>query len=140
MTILGKKMRRLFIIAAIVLAYPAFVLGYTWSHVFTSDFEGGRHGPLDAYRHALASSVVAYTLGKPAVDLVTDLFESKGRASNAMDTQNNRIGAGIGLNAKSFGELEPTVRKAVSEGGVSASSSDQITWLPPAKWRKGLIW
>ena len=28
--------------------YPLFVFGYTWTHVFGSELEGGRHGPLDA--------------------------------------------------------------------------------------------
>lgn len=140
MTTTRKRTRRLFFITAIVLTYPAFVLCYTWWHVSNSDFQGGRNGPLDAYRHTLASSVVAYPLGKPAVDLVTALCESEGRSSNAMDTHNNRIGAGIGLKAKSFSELEPTVRKAVSEGGVGATSSNQVTWLPPSKWRSGLMW
>ena len=119
--------------------YPAFVLGYAWGHVLSSDFRGGRHGPLDAYRHALASSVVAYTLNESAVDLVTALFESKGKASNRMDRHNNRIGASLGRRATSFRELEPSVRQLVSQGTVDSADLDQITWLPEEKWRDGWI-
>ena len=120
--------------------YPALVLGYTWSCVLQSDFRGGRHGPLDAYRHALASSVVAYTLKESAVDLITVLFESKGKASNRMDGHNNRIGARLGAHADSFRELEPSVRELVSNGAVDAVNPGQITWLPENKWRDGWIW
>ena len=120
--------------------YPALVLGYTWSCVLQSDFRGGRHGPLDAYRHALASSVVSYTLKESAVDLITALFESKGKASNRMDGHNNRIGARLGAHADSFRELEPSVRELVSNGAVDAVNPGQITWLPENKWRDGWIW
>ena len=120
--------------------YPAFVLGYAWGHVLSSDLRGGRHGPLDAYRHALASSVVAYTLNASAVELVTVLFESRGKDSNAMDRHNNRIGARIGTRAQAFRELEPRVRQAVSDGCAETAAPDQITWLPENKWRDGWIW
>lgn len=135
-----KPWRRLLVLGVILSIYPAFVLIYTWSFVFTSDLQGGKHGPLDAYRHALASSVVSYTLGEPAVDLVTRLFESSGKDSNAMDRHNNQIGAGIGARSKSFSELEPAVRQAVLNGAVDASDSEQITWLPEKRWRDGRIW
>ena len=119
--------------------YPALVLVYTLSFVLRSDLRGGRHGPLDAYRHALASSVVAYTLNESAVDLVTALFESKGKASNRMDRHNNRIGASLGTRTASFRELEPSVRRLVSKGTVDSADLDQITWLPEEKWRDGWI-
>ena len=119
--------------------YPALILVYTWSFVLRSDLRDGRHGPLDAYRHALASSVVAYTLNESAVDLVTALFESKGKASNRMDRHNNRIGASLGTRAASFRELEPSVRRLVSKGTVDSADLDQITWLPEEKWRDGWI-
>jgi preprotein translocase subunit SecF len=138
-----KKRRlwlRLLVSGVLLGAYPAFVLIYTWSFVFASDFQGGRHGPLDAYRHALASSVVAHTLGKPAVELVTALFESKGKDSNVMDSHNNRVGAGIGAGSRSFQELEPAVRQAVLEGGEGVSDPTRITWLPEEKWRSGRLW
>ena len=139
-----KKKRKLLlgIGGAILLlgVYPAFVLGYAGGHVFGSDFRGGRNGPLDAYRHALASSVVSYTLNESAVDLITVLFESKGKTSNRMDGHNNRIGARLGAHADSFRDLEPAVRQLVSNGAVDAVNPDQITWLPENKWRDGWIW
>ena len=69
---------------------------FTWSHVLRSDLKGGRHGQLDAYRHALASATVSYTVGEWAVSLTTWVFESGGKDSNKMDIHNNRIGAKIG--------------------------------------------
>ena len=119
--------------------YPAIVLVYTWGCVLRSDFHGGRHGPLDAYRHALASAVVSYTINESAVNLITALFESKGKASNRMDRHNNRIGASLGRRATSFHELEPAVRRLVSKGTVDSADLDQITWLPEEKWRDGWI-
>ena len=132
--------RRVGALAVLLGVYPALVLGYTWSCVLRSDLRGGRHGPLDAYRHALASAVVAYTLNESAVNAITVLFESKGKASNRMDSHNNRIGAGLGSDATSFRDLEPTVRQLVSNGAVDAAGLDQITWLPENKWRDGWIW
>lgn len=138
----GRR-RWLFVLGLLVLlvsVYPAFVLGYTWQCVWRADLEGGRNGPLDAYRHALASSVVAYTLGEMPVELVTDLFEGRGHDSNQMDSHNNRIGAQIGSKARSFAELEPAVRVAVMKGAVESCDSNQITWLPRKKWRDGRMW
>lgn len=127
--------------AGLLLAvYPAFVLGYTWSCVFKSDLPGGRNGPLDAYRHALASAVVSHTLGDSAVKLVTGLFESGGRDSNAMDSHNNQIGAAIGSRVKSFAQIAPSVRLAIQNGAVDAADINQITWLPESKWRNARMW
>lgn len=128
------------VLALFLSLYPAFVLCYTWIHVFKSDLRGGRHGPLDAYRHALASSVVAYTLGEPTVNVITRLFESSGRDSNQMDGHNNRIGARIGVQSQSFFDLEPSVRQCVLSGAVDSADMDQITWLPEKQWRDGRIW
>ncbi len=139
-----KKKRRLLwklgILALVPSIYPLFVLTYTWASVFASDLEGGRHGPLDAYRHALASAVVSYTLGERAVALTSALMESKGKDSNMMDEHNNRIGARIGLNSKSFCEIAPAVRQAVLDGAVNSSDQDRITWLPEEKWRSLWLW
>lgn len=127
-------------LALVLGIYPLSVLGYVWAHVIRSDLEGGRNGPLDAYRHALASSVVAYTLDERAVDLVTRVMESGNRNSNKMDIHNNRIGARIGAQAKSFGELEPAVRSAVSAGAIRSADTNQITWLPEKSWRDRWLW
>ena len=135
-----KILRRLGALALLLSIYPLFVLIYTWSCVFRSNLEGGRHGPLDAYRHALASAVVSYTLDEWAVDLMTGLLESKGKNSNKMDSHNNRIGAQIGAQSKSFGELEPAVRRYVLDGAVNSTDTNQITWLPKEKWRDGRLW
>jgi hypothetical protein len=133
-------LRRLAALAVVLGAYPVFVLGYTWSCVFRSDFEGGRHGPLDAYRHALASAVVSYTLDHRAVNLVTAVYESQGKDSNHMDSHNNRIGARIGRESTSFAELEPSVRRHVQAGATDSSDPDQIMWLPREKWRDSRLW
>ena len=138
-----KRTHFLVPIAAVVLllsAYPAFVLGYTWSHVVRSDLPGGRNGPLDAYRHTLASAVVAFTLGPGAVEWATRVMESGSKPSNVMDRHNNRIGAGIGSRAHSFAELEPAVRAHVLRGAVNATDAAQATWLPPEGWRAGRFW
>ncbi|HEX2546020.1 MAG TPA: hypothetical protein VHL79_14150 [Ramlibacter sp.] len=126
--------------AALLSAYPAFVLGYTWSHVARAALPGGRHGPLDAYRHALASAVVAFTLGPRPVDWVTSVMESSSKPSNAMDRHNNRLGAMVGSQARSFADVAPTVRALVQQGTVEAADPDQTTWLPPGEWRAGWLW
>jgi hypothetical protein len=105
-----KLLRRVSAFAALLSVYPICVLVFTWSHFLNSDFKGGRHGPLDAYRHALASATVSYTLGAWAVDAVTNIFEWNDRDSNKMDRHNNKIGASIGSSVRSFREIEPAVR------------------------------
>jgi hypothetical protein len=135
-----KILRNACFLAVILLIYPISVLVFTWSHVLRSDLEGGRHGPLDAYRHALASATVSYTLGEWAVSLTTWILEKGEKDSNIMDIHNNRIGARIGSNSKSFGDLEPSVRQAVLNGKASTGDPDQITWLSPTKWRAGKFW
>ncbi len=137
----GKRTLLVIVIVAILLsAYPAFVLGYTWSHVASASFPGGRHGPLDAYRHTLASAVVAFTLSPRAVELITLVMEGGAKRSSAMDQHNNRIGARVGSEARSFAEIQPAVYALVQRGAVGASDPGQITWLPPADWRQGLLW
>jgi hypothetical protein len=135
-----KIVLRLVGLAGLLSIYPCFVLIYTWSCVFQSNLEGGRHGPLDAYRHTLASAVVSYTLGEWAVDLITKVMESGGKDSNSMDSHNNRIGAHIGASSKSFADLEPSVRKIVLDGAVNSTATNQTTWLPKEKWRTGRAW
>lgn len=134
------SLSRLCLVGLFLAVYPALVLLYTWHHVLKSDFEGGRNGMLDAYRHALASAVVSYTLGNWAVDLTTRLCESGQRPSNRMDTHNNRLGAKIGDEVKSFAQIESTVRQAVARGAMGSTDADQITWLPRSTWRAAKFW
>ena len=135
-----KILLRLGALAVILSIYPLFVLIYTWTCVFRSDLEGGRHGPLDAYRHALASAVVSYTSDRRAVEFITRVMESKGKDSNKMDIRNNRVGAQIGATSRSFRNLEPAVRRCVLGGSVNSADTNQITWLPKEKWRDGRLW
>jgi len=131
---------RIAVAVLVVSAYPAFVLGYTWSHVAGSSLPGGRHGPLDAYRHTLASAVVAFTLSPRAVEWVTSAMERRSTDANLMDRHNNQIGAAIGMRAHSFGEIEPAVQAQVQGGAIDAGDAGQVTWLPPERWRKSLLW
>ena len=57
----GKRpwLRRLVLAGLILAAYPAFVLASVYAHWFAADLPGGRNGPADAYRHALASASLA---------------------------------------------------------------------------------
>jgi hypothetical protein len=133
-------LRRLVLLALILAVYPAFVLTYTWSHVLQSPLPGGRHGPLDAYRHTLASAVVAYTLDARAIDLVNSVMERRGKRANAMDIHNNLLGAGIGSRAARFSDIEPMVARSVAAGQIDAPSPDQTTWLPRDDWKEGFAW
>lgn len=130
-----------FLLTLFLLAlYPGFVLAYTWSHVMDSPLHGGRHGPRDAYRHTLASAVVAYTLDARAVGLVSRVMERRGKPSNRMDVHNNLIGASIGARAMRFSDIEPEVARHVAMGTVDAASPDQTTWLPELQWQDGSLW
>ena len=133
-------LRRLVLLALVLAVYPAFVLIYTWSHVLQSPLPGGRHGPLDAYRHTLASAVVAYTLDARAIDLVNSVMERRGKRANAMDIHNNLLGAGIGSRAARFSDIEPMVARSVAAGQIDAPSPDQTTWLPRDDWKEGFAW
>ena len=136
-----RILRRRIVIALLIAGiYPFSVLVCTWAFVLRSDLKGGRHGPLDAYRHALASSLVSYTIGTWAVNLTTSVFESSGKASNHMDRHNNRIGAAIGARSGSFTELERSVSQAVENGTVNSADPWRITWLNENQWRNGRFW
>ncbi len=132
---------RFWSVAAVALAaYPTFVLGTVYANTLDSDFPGGRHGPKDAYRHSLASAIVAYT-GSPAwVEWVTIVMErdGKGDAARAMDAHNNRLGARIGAQATSWNEMRAAVLNAVMAGGVTVDDKNRITWLPPERWQNRL--
>lgn len=135
----SRKRKAIFLAIVVTLAYPAFVLVFTWTHVARSSLPGGRNGPLDAYRHTLASAVVSYTLSPGAVELATWFLEGSKKDSDRMDRHNNRIGAEIGAQARSFAEIEATVRARVARGAVDATDASQIRWLSPDRWRAGLF-
>ena len=107
-------LRRLALLALVLATYPTFVLTYTWSHVLQSPLPGGRHGPLDAYRHTLASAVVSHTLHPRVVSWVNAVMEHQGKRSNAMDIHNNLIGARIGARAVRFAEIDSTSKPWIS--------------------------
>ncbi|MBA3772470.1 MAG: hypothetical protein H0X13_08300 [Ramlibacter sp.] len=142
MTVASRRRWLKPVLIAVLVAsiYPAWVLGYTWSYVLQSDLPGGHHGPLDAYRHTLASAVVSYTLGPRAVAPATSVLEFRGNAGSFMDRHNNRIGAAIGAKAGSLAEIEPAVRARVLQGAVATRDPQQTFWLPPAAWREATFW
>lgn len=135
-----RHWRRLFVVAVVLGAYPAFVMVATYSQFFAAGLPGGRNGPADAYRHSLASAIVAYTSSPRCVDLVTAVMERDGRgnAARAMDAHNNRLGARIGAAADSWTAMQQAVLAAVNEGAIDARSPDQITWLAPDAWQERL--
>jgi uncharacterized protein DUF6973 len=138
----GRKRlwRRLFVVAVLLGVYPAFVMTATYAQWFKADLPGGRNGPADAYRHSLASAIVAYTLSPRCVDWVTAVMEQggEGNPSRAMDAHNNQLGARIGAAAGSWDAMQQDVLAAVNNGAIDARSPDQITWLAPSAWRDRL--
>lgn len=135
-----RRLRRWLALAALVGAYPAFVLGTVYAATLRSDLPGGRHGPRDAYRHSLASATVAYTGSPRWVEWVTAVMEDGGRgdAARAMDAHNNRLGARIGARADSWTQMRADVLAAVQAGGAMVEDDDRITWLPPERWQDRL--
>ena len=135
-----RRWRRWLAVAALLAVYPAFVLVAVYSRFFAADLPGGRNGPADAYRHSLASAVVAYTTSPRLVDLVTQVMErgGEGNRGRAMDAHNNRIGAQIGAAAADWPAMNAAVLQAVREGAIDASEPDRITWLPPSDWQDRL--
>lgn len=129
--------RALFAAAALLGAYPCFVFASVYAYWFAAELPGGRNGPADAYRHSLASATVAYTGSPRWVDWVTWAMEGDGTGSDmrAMDAHNNRIGARIGAQARSWSEMQRNVRTAVREGAIGATAPDRITWLPRERWQ-----
>lgn len=135
-----RHWRTLFVLAVVLGAYPAFVMAATYSQFFAAGLPGGRNGPADAYRHSLASAIVAYTLSPRCVDWVTNVMErdGQGSAARAMDAHNNRLGARIGAAADSWNAMQQAVLAAVKNGAIDTRSPDQITWLAPAAWQERL--
>lgn len=134
------RLRRPIAVVALLLLYPAFVLGTVYAATSRSDLPGGRHGPKDAYRHSLASATVAYTGSPRWVEWVTAVMENGGHGDDAraMDAHNNRLGARIGAEADSWTQMQADVLAAVRAGAVTVESQDRITWLPPERWRERL--
>jgi hypothetical protein len=132
----AKRWRAWLIAGAALAIYPFTVLSYVYWHTFTSELPGGRHGPQDAYRHTLASAIVAYTLSPDVVAIVSAVMESERNADSRMDRQNNAIGAAIGARATSFFQINELVLMQVQNGRINAIDSQQTTWLPPERWRR----
>ena len=130
----------LFFAVLLPFSYCAFVLCYVWWQCYISALQGGRNGQLDAYRHTLASAVVAYSSSPKVVGLVTTVMESKNKPPNLMDQHNNAIGAIIGKNAATFYEIKPAVMMLIMQGAVNTKKTTQITWLPRQYWRESLLW
>jgi hypothetical protein len=126
--------------AALLVSYPVSVLAFTWSYVLSSDLPGGRHGPLDAYRHTLASAFVSYTLHPRAVHFVSNVMESNEKRSSTMDRHNNANGARIGFTVQSISEIEPAVAQSIANGQIYSTHPNQSTWLPKEDWRQGKLW
>ena len=127
---------RLALAGVLLSAYPGFVLASVYAHWFAA----GRHGPADAYRHALASATVAYTGSPRWVEWVTLVMERDGQGgdSRAMDAHNNRLGARIGASAADWNAMQAGVLAAVEAGGIDAGDDNRITWLPPERWQDRL--
>ena len=136
----GRRWRRVLILGALLAAYPVFVVAATYTKFFAADLPGGRNGPADAYRHSLASAIVAYTLSPHCVEWVTAVMErgGEGNAARAMDAHNNRLGARIGATAESWNAMQQAVLAAVKNGAIEARSPEQITWLAPSAWQERL--
>lgn len=132
--------RRFAVVALLFAAYPAFVMIAVYTQWFAAGLPGGRNGPADAYRHSLASAIVAYTLSPRCVDWVTAVMErgGEGNASRAMDAHNNRIGARLGAAAENWTAMQREVRAAVDHGAIDARSPEQITWRAPSSWQDRL--
>ena len=133
----ATRLRRFWQLGALALAfaslYPAAALTWVYWHTAHSGLPGGRHGPRDAYRHALASGFVAFTLSPDLVAAVSALTEGNS-PSGRMDRQNNAIGADLGAQAQSLTELRSRVLQAVASGQIEASDPHQMTWLPRENW------
>lgn len=130
-----RRWRPLLLVFALLSVYPLSVLSYVYGYTLSSGLPGGRHGPQDAYRHVLASAVVAWSLSPRAVALATRAMESDPEPGSRMDRHNNAIGASIGASARTFAEIRPRVLARVQAGRVDAIDAEQVTWLPPREWR-----
>jgi hypothetical protein len=132
----ARRWRPVLVACGLLSIYPLALLSYVYGHTLTSGLPGGRHGPQDAYRHTLASAVVAWSLSPRAAALVTRVMESDPEPGSRMDRHNNAIGAEIGASVESFSGLRPRVLARVQAGRINATDAGQVTWLPPREWRE----
>lgn len=136
-----RRWRRWALVVALLAAYPGFVLAVTYTTTLRSGLPGGRHGPCDAYRHCLASAIVAFTLSPRVVEWVTAVMEGDDAgASHRMDAHNNAVGLRLAASAADWSALLRAVRSAVERGSLLEDSScrepDRVVWLPPERWRE----
>ncbi len=126
---------------ALALIFSFWLLASTYAIILRSGLPGGSDGPMDAYRHTLASAQLSYCLGSGVVTVFTRLTERhpERRKDDAMDTHNNLVGAAIGAKAHSLREVRAEVRHRVQAGGVDRTDPGQVTWLPAAYWSEGLL-
>jgi hypothetical protein len=131
--------------------FPATLLVAVWAHVFMSNLPGGRNGPLDAYRHMLASAYLSFALGPKSVEIVTTIMESCSKRSCQMDRNNNILGAKIGTEHSSLIDLEPAVTREIfsmkEELARSVNPEDETPsalgrpkWLASRDWGSGMFW
>ncbi len=120
--------------------YPTFVLSFVWWHCYQSPFIGGKNGPLDAYRHSLASAVVSYTASPTCVDIVTFWMEGQNQPANLMDQHNNAIGKQIGITANALTDLPAITSTKILQGKINAKDANQITFMPKNWWQESLLW
>jgi hypothetical protein len=133
-----RWLRRAIVAICVSALYPAFVLATVYVTTSRSDLPGGRHGPRDAYRHSLASAIVAFTGSPRWVEWVTAVMENGGRGDDAraMDAHNNLLGARIGADARSWAGMRAAVLAAVRTGGIDVQDPNRITWLPQTRWQE----
>lgn len=136
-----RRLKSKWLLGSLLLAvYPVCVLSYVWYHCLVSDFQGGKNGQLDAYRHTLASAVVTYTSSSKLIAVATAVMERKDNPSNLMDRHNNIIGVEIGMTATSFSQINGLVLQRVNQGTENAVETSQVTWLATPYWEKSLFW
>lgn len=138
-----KKVSKLFLIIFLLcVLYCFFIFGTVYYNVWNSGLQGGGNGPQDAYRHSLASALVAHTLHPSCIELVIHVMEKDGTGgfANKMDAHNNRVGANIGANVSwSFNSVSTVIKKvrtAVDNGAIQTTNPKQITWMPKKYWQK----
>ena len=114
---------------------PLSLIAFAFWESHQSGLPGRRGGPQDAYRHVVASALLAYFVSPRAVEIATAFLErNQGGTHEAMDQKNNRIGAQLGERSRSLDLLRADARKLVAAGAVDATDKSQVTWLPRDRW------